>query len=246
MIAELELAGLPVRRGPRIASQGRDPAVRLCAPSGTEVPESSPSALPTALLTDPPARRDHRRGALLAAIGSIACAVVVLAAIGLLSTRGHGSPARAPLTPGSAAQATAKPRAAARRSAAARPPRASVLPANRHRRRVTPTAPVVPRSSAALQLTGHELLANGRFAQATTLLRRAMRATGKDVASCITPAGEGCLVYAYALYDLGRALLLEGRPAAAISVLRERLQIANQQPVVATELALARSAEARK
>jgi hypothetical protein len=244
VIAELELAGLAVRRGPRIASHSRDPAVSLCAAGRAEVAEPSSA---TAVILDPPARRSHRRRALLAAAGSIAGVVIVLAAIGLLSPRGHGSPARATLPPRAAAQRTKKPRPAAQRRGAAGPQRASVAPpAKRHQARGTPPAPVLPASAATLQLSGHNLLANGRYAQAAAVLRQAMRATGMDVANCATPAGEGCLVYAYALYDLGRSLLLEGRPAEAVAALTARLRIANQQPVVAAELARARAAEVRK
>jgi hypothetical protein len=43
---------------------------------------------------------------------------------------------------------------------------------------------------------------------------------------------------------LGRALLLAHEPAAAVLVLERRLQIANQQSVVQSELALARTAAA--
>jgi hypothetical protein len=68
-----------------------------------------------------------------------------------------------------------------------------------------------------------------------------MQATGEDVARCAQPVGDSCLVYAYALYDLGRALLLEGQPREATVVLQHRLRIANQQAVVASELALARA-----
>jgi hypothetical protein len=48
------------------------------------------------------------------------------------------------------------------------------------------------------------------------------------------------LTYAYALYDLGRALLLDGDPRAALGVLSERLQIDNQRATVQEELELAR------
>ena len=103
-------------------------------------------------------------------------------------------------------------------------------------------APSQPHRAATLQISGHELVADGRYGQATTLLRQAMRATGMNVASCARPVGESCLVYAYALYDLGRTFLLEGRPGEAVAVLQARLEIDNQEPVVASELALARAA----
>jgi hypothetical protein len=53
-----------------------------------------------------------------------------------------------------------------------------------------------------------------------------------------------CLTYAYALYDLGRALLLDGDPRAALGVLSERLQIDNQRATVQEQLELARAADA--
>jgi hypothetical protein len=57
---------------------------------------------------------------------------------------------------------------------------------------------------------------------------------------CIQPASATCLTYAYALYDLGRALRLSGDSAAAVPVLEARLQIDNQRATVAAELQLAR------
>lgn len=58
------------------------------------------------------------------------------------------------------------------------------------------------------------------------------------------PAGERCLTYAYALYDLGRALLLDGDPHAALGVLSKRLQIDNQRATVQEELELASATDA--
>jgi hypothetical protein len=48
--------------------------------------------------------------------------------------------------------------------------------------------------------------------------------------------GTGGLDYAYALFNLGNALRLAGRPAEAIAILEQRLEIPNQQSVVAAEL----------
>ena len=44
------------------------------------------------------------------------------------------------------------------------------------------------------------------------------------------------LKYAYALYNLGHALRLAGRPGEAIPILEQRLEIPNQQGTVAAEL----------
>ena len=51
------------------------------------------------------------------------------------------------------------------------------------------------------------------------ILKRAMAATGEDVSACVEPDSTMCLTYAYALYDLGRALRLSGDPAAAVPIL---------------------------
>ncbi len=44
----------------------------------------------------------------------------------------------------------------------------------------------------------------------------------------LAAAPHGSLTYAYALYDLGRSLVLSGNPRAAIPILQQRLQIPNQ------------------
>jgi hypothetical protein len=101
-------------------------------------------------------------------------------------------------------------------------------------------APVSATLATQLEARGHELLNAGRYAGAVPVLRRALSATGESLRGCVRPASEQCLTYAYALYDLGRALLLGGSPVAAVGVLEHRLRIENQQPVVAAELASAR------
>jgi hypothetical protein len=104
-----------------------------------------------------------------------------------------------------------------------------------------PAATLVSATLAAqLEAHGHELLQTGQSASAVPVLERALDATGESLHGCEQPSNEQCLTYAYALYDLGRALLLSGSPAAAVGVLEHRLQIENQQPVVAAELASAR------
>ena len=54
------------------------------------------------------------------------------------------------------------------------------------------------------------------------------------------PPGTEDLNYAYALFNLGNALRLSGRPEDAIPVLERRLEIPNQTEVVRRELATAR------
>jgi hypothetical protein len=104
-----------------------------------------------------------------------------------------------------------------------------------------PSVAVSPVVAASLEATGHELLLQGRYEQAISELRDAVQASGGSVARCAEPTSEACLTFAYALYDLGSALRLEGDPQAAIPVLSERLQIDNQRTVVEEQLDLARA-----
>ena len=108
----------------------------------------------------------------------------------------------------------------------------------------TPAVPVSPAAAAALESEGHRLLGAGQYSAAIDHLLGAIRASGQSLAQCEQPATEACLTFAYALYDLGRALRLAGDPGAAIPVLKQRLRIDNQRPVVRQELDLARSAGA--
>jgi hypothetical protein len=101
-----------------------------------------------------------------------------------------------------------------------------------------------PAVAGALDLEGHQRLSDGRYAAAIGALTGAIRASGQSLAGCMEPTSESCLTFAYALYDLGRALRLEGERGAAVQVLSERLRIDNQRPVVQHELDLARGAGA--
>ncbi len=99
-----------------------------------------------------------------------------------------------------------------------------------------------PPLAASLEARGHALLESGEPQSAAPLFRGALAATHEDVASCLEPATEACLTYAYALYDLGRALRLDREPAGAVAILEQRARIDNQRPVVQSELELARRA----
>jgi hypothetical protein len=111
---------------------------------------------------------------------------------------------------------------------------------------VATSVPVSAPLASELEARGHALLEAGATAAAVPVLQQALAASGQRLADCLQPASESCLNYAYALYDLGRALLLAHEPAAAVLVLERRLQIANQQPVVQSELALARAAAGQR
>jgi hypothetical protein len=136
---------------------------------------------------------------------------------------------------------TANPRVHARGAAVAGRPR---RPPPRRAPAAPPTQ-VSPALAAALEARGHDLLASGQLQTAIPVLRQALQATGEDLAGCREPVRETCLTYAYALYDLGRALRLDRQATAAVPLLERRLQIANERPIVQAELALAREQAAR-
>jgi serine/threonine protein kinase len=93
----------------------------------------------------------------------------------------------------------------------------------------TPSSSTPSGSAVGLQAQGHQELAAGNYGGAISTLHQALSAS--DPSS---------LTYAYALYDLGRALMLSGDPQAAIPVLEQRLRIPNQTPVVQQTLDQAR------
>jgi hypothetical protein len=97
-----------------------------------------------------------------------------------------------------------------------------------------PSAAPVSASSdgAALNAQGFALINEGRYEEAVPILRQA-------VASY--PEGTNDLNYAYALYNLGKALRLSGHPDEAIPILERRLEIPDQQSTVAAELGRARA-----
>jgi len=102
-----------------------------------------------------------------------------------------------------------------------------------------PAAATVPVGRAAeLQAAGHRLLEEGRYTVAISELRSSLRAGGQTVEACAEPTTASCMTYAFALYDLGRALQLDNAPAAASAVLRERLRIDNQRALVEKQLLL--------
>jgi hypothetical protein len=176
--------------------------------------ESAPAA------TERPAERTRGRWLAPAALIAV-CATLLALTIGALSDSGGGhavsaarAPRRAHPAPRTAAPAPASPAAAA--------------------------TPVSAALAAQLEARGHELLEGSEVAAAVPVLQRALVATGESLSGCVEPVSETCLDYAYALYDLGRALRLDHQPAAAVLILERRLRIANQHSTVQSELALAR------
>ncbi len=97
------------------------------------------------------------------------------------------------------------------------------------------TAPTEPAPTgddpAALNDEGFALIQQGDYEGAIPVLQQAVDSY---------PEGSTDLNYAYALYNLGNALRLAGRPEEAIPVLEQRLEIPDQTSTVERELELAR------
>jgi serine/threonine-protein kinase len=102
----------------------------------------------------------------------------------------------------------------------------------------TDPAPEEPTSESGPELNtrGFELLQAGRVEEAVPVLRRAVDSWPEDSRD---------IEYAYALFNLGRALRLSGDPEAAIPYLEKRLTFDDQRATVEAELERARQAAER-
>ena len=89
----------------------------------------------------------------------------------------------------------------------------------------------VSADGASLNEQGYALIQAGEYEAAVPVLEEAVAAY---------PEGSEDLDYAYALFNLGNALRLSGRPEEAIPVLEKRLEIPNQTGTVEAELQRAR------
>lgn len=89
-----------------------------------------------------------------------------------------------------------------------------------------------PALGSALNQEGFEMIQAGGYEEAVPVLEEAVQAFPPDTED---------VDYAYALFNLGNALRLSGRPEEAIPVLERRLEIPNQTEVVLSELTAARN-----
>jgi eukaryotic-like serine/threonine-protein kinase len=84
-----------------------------------------------------------------------------------------------------------------------------------------------PVQGSALNEQGFSLIQAGAYEAAVPILEKAVSSF---------PEGTEDLDYAYALFNLGNALRLSGRPEEAIPILEQRLQFSNQEGEVRKEL----------
>jgi len=123
-------------------------------------------------------------------------------------------------------QPTTKKAAPKKKKASKAPASSQTTPATSQ----TSTTPVATGSASQMQLQAHNLINQGKYEDAIALDKQVV-AQG---------SGSG-LTYAYALYDLGHALRLAGRPDEAIPILEQRMKINNQRSVVKQELQQAKA-----
>jgi eukaryotic-like serine/threonine-protein kinase len=154
-------------------------------------------------------RRSGRAGALAALLAT----VLVVALVAAFS--GGGTP--------SVKQLSAHRSRTAARAGHARKPTPAGSSTSTTSSSASASTPQVaaPQSADQLEAQGHQLLAQGAYAQAIPTLRRAVAA-----------ASPGSVPQGYALYDLGQALFQSGDPAAAVPILEQRMQINDQLPTV--------------
>jgi tetratricopeptide (TPR) repeat protein len=207
-----------------VASTG--PATAVTAPV---TPTPRPPTRPVGVA--PPAGRRRWPGlAALAALALVAGAAIAIAAGTGGKGDGAGTTARRATT---AARTQTKPKP---KTQASQPQTTTQAPAQTTQT-PQPAAPAAQAKSddpVALNDQGFALIGQGNPTGAVAPLQRsveAFRAQGR----------KGDIGYAYALYNLGNALRLSGRPAEAIPFLEERLQISGyKRGIVKKELKTAR------
>jgi hypothetical protein len=163
----------------------------------------------------------HRRPS--RALALIALGLVALGVVLVLTQLGSGSTAKLAAVGKHPANRAARhrPAAAGAKTTHSASSSASTTATSAAAANTSSTAGAAPTSASALQLQGHQELLNGNYTAAIPTLEQAIHA-----------ASPGSLPYAYALYDLGDALLRSGNAQAAIPVLEQRLKIPNQTATV--------------
>jgi eukaryotic-like serine/threonine-protein kinase len=223
LVAALQeaLSEVPTSTTRRVVAAPRPPS-RPPAPSNRRRPSLAPPVVARRGAVAEPARTrsnpaGRRLGGRVIALAALLVVVLGIVAVGLAASGG-----------GSAHHAASK-QARVKRTVASTAPRHRPAPA---RATSATTSTPAPTSSTAagstasptagqLQQTGHAEMLNGDYQTAIGTLRQA-----------VSSSDPSSLTYAYALYDLGRSLVLGGDPSGAIPVLQQRLKIPNQTDVV--------------
>ncbi len=171
-----------------------------------------------------PVERPVERRSRFGAVAALAAFLVALAVVAFVALGGdEGKPERS----GKQAKATKPKREQAKSREPETEPEATTAAA-------TVPAPEGgdPAAGSALNEEGYELIQAGEYEAAVPVLEEAVGSF---------PEGSEELSYAYALFNLGNALRLSGRPDEAVPVLERRLEIPNQTGTVEEELEAARA-----
>lgn len=211
--------------------QRAEPALEQPTQAFEPPPQPAPEPPPLSLSERQAGSRGGRWGALVALLAVLA-AVGAIAAVALnggddgkpsrQAKAGQAKKAKQTKQENSGAAATSEPAASA--PVPAEGPSEPAAPA--------PASDVGdPELGASLNEQGFALIQAGEYEAAVPLLEEAVAAFPEDSED---------LSYAYALFNLGNALRLGGRPEEAIPVLEKRLEIPNQTGTVEAELEAAR------
>jgi tetratricopeptide (TPR) repeat protein len=190
-------------------------------------PEAPPPSEPTPSYTTTNSHRS-RWGAVAALLGTVAALIV--GAVVVLG--GNGGNEGGKKHHAKQAKAAAPGHKAAEKEPEAVAPPSEPEEASEPVEVTTPPAEAGSESGAALNEQGYSLIQAGEYDAAVPVLEEA-------VASY--PEGSEDVGYAYALFNLGDALRLSGRPDEAIPILERRLEIPNQTSTVERELEAARA-----
>jgi serine/threonine protein kinase len=231
------LAKEPARRWPTASAMvealkdALDGIPRPAPTSATRVLGPRKDGPRTEAAVPPPAAfprvRRRRRGARLGVVLALLAVVALIGAIvSAASGGGDRVTARADHATNKRALAAADD---AKSKKSSSKPRTSSTPT----RSSTPAPATGSGDPAALNDQGFRLLNGGQPDQAVPVLQKAVDACHGD------PSNLTC---AYAMYNLGKALRLAGRPDEAVTWLQRRLQNPDQRATVESELAAARAA----
>jgi len=235
--AEELAAGLQGREAERPASV--EPT-RLLPRTDPGVLRPPPPQAATPTPTPPPTARPvgRRRGRRAAALIPVALLAVTAAAVmAVLLAGGGGSAGESDKSPavGQRAQRApdekAKSETKAKKKTKAPEKAAPIDQAGEPAEPAAPATTIDPARGAQLNQQGYALMQRGDYARAVPLLQEAVTSWPEDSTE---------IEYAYALYNLGKSLNRSGRADDAIPYLEKRLNWADQQATVQTELDLAR------
>jgi eukaryotic-like serine/threonine-protein kinase len=201
-----------------------------------------PTPLPASGSPPPaPPAYERRTGSRRGRWGAIVALLAFLAAIGAIAAvalSGGGSDGKQPrqAKAGKAQEAKQAKRKGSGAAATSEPAASSPAPVEEPSESEPTEAAPAPESGvsadgSSLNEQGFALIQAGEYEAAVPVLEEAVAAY---------PEGSEDLDYAYALFNLGNALRLSGRPEEAIPVLEKRLEIPNQTGTVEAELEQAR------